>query len=165
MDRPSKTSGFPRQSSSGRNEAWLRPGLPWSHAAVVESTDRGSPGGAVPVLPRCSPGTGVPDRCLRVRRIEALRDNDGKVWTAQLSTGDGVMLIGPEMTEFGTRSVADPAWTTSRTFVYVDDVDGDWEHARSLGAKIITDPADHGSNRLYVAADCGDQQWTFATPL
>jgi uncharacterized glyoxalase superfamily protein PhnB len=27
--------------------------------------------------------------------IEALRDDDGKVWTAQLSTGDGVVLIGP----------------------------------------------------------------------
>ena len=97
--------------------------------------------------------------------IQAIRDDVGNVWTAQLSTGDGVVLIGPEMTSFGTRSVADPAWATSRTFVYVDDVDGHCERARSVGAKIITGPADHGPNRLYVAADCGGQQWIFATPL
>ena len=97
--------------------------------------------------------------------IEALRDGDGNVWTAQLSTGDGVVLIGPEMTEFGTRSVDDPTWATSRTFVYVDDVDGHCEWARSAGAKILSAPADHGPNRLYVAGDCGGQQWIFATPL
>jgi len=97
--------------------------------------------------------------------IEALRDSDGKVWTAQLSTGDGVVLMGPEMAEYGTRSVADPAWATSRTFVYVDDVDAHYERARSAGARIISELADHGPNRIYVAGDCGGQQWIFATPI
>jgi uncharacterized glyoxalase superfamily protein PhnB len=59
--------------------------------------------------------------------IEALRDEQGHVLTAQVSTGDGVVLMGPEMAEFGTRSVPDPAWATSRTFVYVDDVDGHYD--------------------------------------
>ena len=31
--------------------------------------------------------------------IEALRDDGGSVWSAQLSTGDAVVLIGPEMAE------------------------------------------------------------------
>jgi len=97
--------------------------------------------------------------------IEALRDDTGQVWTAQVSTGDGVVLIGPGMAEFGTRSVTDPQWATSRTFVYVDDVDAHYEQARTAGATIITEPADHGPNRLYVASDCGGQQWIFATPL
>jgi len=97
--------------------------------------------------------------------IEALRDDEGIVWSAQLSTGDGVVLMGPEMAEFGTRSVADPAWATSRTFVYVDDVDGHYDQARAKGAAIITDPADHGPNRIYIAGDCGGQQWIFASPL
>ena len=97
--------------------------------------------------------------------IEAVRDDEGNVWTAQLSTGDGVVLMGPELAEFGTRSVADPGWATSRTFVYVDDVDGHYERARAAGAAIITEPVDHGPNRIYVASDCGGQQWIFATPL
>ena len=97
--------------------------------------------------------------------IAALRDDEGNVWTAQLSTGDGAILIGPEMAEFGTRAVEDPAWATSRTFIYVDDVDLHCEHARNAGATIIDEPGDHGPNRIYVASDCGGQQWIFATPL
>ena len=73
--------------------------------------------------------------------IEALRDDDGLVWSAQLSTGDGVVLIGPEMAEFGTRSIADPAWATSRIFVYVDDVDTHFERSRACGATIVSEPA------------------------
>jgi uncharacterized glyoxalase superfamily protein PhnB len=97
--------------------------------------------------------------------IEAVRDEEGRVWTAQVSTGDGVVLIGPELAEFGSRSIADPAWATSRTFVYVDDVDQHYLQARAAGATIVTEPADHGPNRIYVAADCGGQQWIFARHL
>ena len=97
--------------------------------------------------------------------IEAVRDEEGRVWTAQVSTGDGVVLIGPEMAEFGSRSIADPTWATSRTFVYVDDVDQHYVRARSEGATIVTEPTDLGPNRIYVAADCGGQQWIFASHL
>ncbi|HEY6319115.1 MAG TPA: hypothetical protein VI462_14665 [Acidimicrobiia bacterium] len=45
--------------------------------------------------------------------IDALRDDAGQVFTAQVSTGDGVVLIGPEMAAFGTQSVTDPQWATS----------------------------------------------------
>ena len=75
------------------------------------------------------------------------------------------MLIGPELAAFGTRSVADPRWATSRTFVYVDDVEDHCEHARAAGATIITELSDHGPSRIYLASDCGGQQWIFATPL
>jgi len=97
------------------------------------------------------------------KEIEAVRDEEGKVWTAQISTGDGVVLIGPEIAGFGSKA-PDPAWATSRTFVYVDDVDGHCERARAAGALITTEPGDHGPNRIYVATDCGGQQWIFARP-
>jgi uncharacterized glyoxalase superfamily protein PhnB len=97
--------------------------------------------------------------------ISAVRDDEGNVWSAQLSTGDGVVLIGPGMAEFGTRAIEDRSWATSRTFVYVDDVDGHCERARAAGATIVTEPSDHGPNRIHIAADCGGQQWIFATPL
>ena len=69
------------------------------------------------------------------------------------------------MAEFGTQSVVDPGWATNRTFVYVDDVDAHCELARAAGATIMTDLVDHGPNRIYIASDCGDQQWIFATPI
>jgi uncharacterized glyoxalase superfamily protein PhnB len=72
--------------------------------------------------------------------------------------------MGPERAEFGTRAVSDPSWASSRVFVYIDDVDGHFERARALGATIISEPADHGPNRIYSAADCGGQQWIFGSP-
>jgi uncharacterized glyoxalase superfamily protein PhnB len=96
--------------------------------------------------------------------LYALRDDDGKVWSAQVSTGDGVVLLGPGMSEFGTRAVDAGSLATSRVFVYVDDVDAHYEHACAAGATIVMEPAEHGENRIYIATDCGGQQWIFATP-
>jgi len=97
--------------------------------------------------------------------IEALRDEDGNVWHAQLSTGDGVVLIGPGLEEFGTRAPVTSELVTSRTFVYVNDVDDHYERLQKAGAIAVTGPADHGPNRIHVAADCGGHQWIFATPI
>jgi len=97
--------------------------------------------------------------------LDAMRDENGIVWSAQVSTGDGVVPIGPGIEEFGTRPVTDREWATSRTFVYVDDVDGHYKRAHDRGATIVTDLADHGPNRIYIASDRGGQQWIFATPL
>jgi uncharacterized glyoxalase superfamily protein PhnB len=97
--------------------------------------------------------------------LEAFRDGEGTVFHAQLSTGEGVVLIGPAIADFGTRSIDDPAWATSRTFVYVDDPDAHCERARRAGATIVTEPGDLGPNRIYIASDPGGQQWIFARPL
>lgn len=96
----------------------------------------------------------------------AIRGSDGEVLTAQLQTGDGVVMIGPGMDAFGTRAVPDAEWATTRMFVYVDDVDAHCERARSAGAVIRSEPAVHFSdNKIYVASDCGGQQWIFAQPV
>jgi uncharacterized glyoxalase superfamily protein PhnB len=51
-------------------------------------------------------------------------------------------------------------------FVYVDDVDAHYERACSAGARIVSEPAVHFSdNKIYVAADSGEQQWIFAEPI
>jgi uncharacterized glyoxalase superfamily protein PhnB len=68
--------------------------------------------------------------------LDAMRDENRIVWSAQVSTGDGVVLIGSGMDEFGTRLVTDRAWATARTFVYVDDIDGHYKRARDQGATI-----------------------------
>ena len=97
--------------------------------------------------------------------VYALRDEQGNVLTAQLSTGVGAVMLGPAVEEFGSRPVTDPAWTTMRTFVYVDDVDGHCDRSRDAGAVITTEPADFGPNRIYIATDCGGHQWIFARPI
>ena len=95
----------------------------------------------------------------------AFRDDHGEVLTAQLRTGEGVVMIGPGMEGFGTRGVEDPEWATTRMFVYVDDVDAHYERSRAAGAGIVSEPAVHFSdNKIYVAADRGGQQWIFAQP-
>jgi uncharacterized glyoxalase superfamily protein PhnB len=93
------------------------------------------------------------------------RDDKGAVLTAQLRTGDGVVMIGPGMDGFGTRGVQDSEWATTRMFVYVDEVDAHYARACAAGARIVSEPAAHFSdNRIYVAVDCGGQQWIFAEP-
>ena len=95
----------------------------------------------------------------------AFRDEMGDVLTAQLRTGDGVVMIGPGMEGFGTRGVEDPEWAATRMFMYVDDVDAHYERSHAAGARIVSEPAMHFSNnKIYVAADCGAQQWIFAEP-
>ena len=96
----------------------------------------------------------------------AIRDADGVVWTAQLRTGSGVVMIGPAMDEFGSRCVAEPDWATSRVHVLVEDLDAHYERAVAAGAVIRSQPAEHiGDVKLYVAGDCGGQQWIFAQPI
>jgi uncharacterized glyoxalase superfamily protein PhnB len=97
--------------------------------------------------------------------ITALRGADGTVLSAQVSTGDAVVLLGPAMADFGSCAVPDPSWASSRVFVYVDDVDAHHDRSRAGGATIVSEPADHGPNRIYLASDCGGQQWIFATPI
>ncbi len=97
----------------------------------------------------------------------AFRNAAGDLLTAQLSTGEGVVMIGPGMDAYGTRAVSDPDWAATRIFVRVDDVDAHYERARAAGARIVTEPQLHhfSHNRLYVASDCGGQQWIFAEPV
>jgi uncharacterized glyoxalase superfamily protein PhnB len=91
------------------------------------------------------------------------RDADGVVWTAQLRAGPGLVMIGPGMDEFGSRPVPDPEWATGRVHVLVDDLDAHYQRALAAGAVIRAEPAAHfGDTRIYVASDCGGQQWIFA---
>jgi uncharacterized glyoxalase superfamily protein PhnB len=95
----------------------------------------------------------------------AVRDADGTVWHAQLRVGDGLVMIGPGMAELGTRALPDRAWASGRIHVLVADVDAHHARAAAAGAVIISEPADHvADERIYVAGDCGGQQWIFAQP-
>ncbi len=95
----------------------------------------------------------------------AVRDDAGVVWSAQLRTGSGLVMIGPGMTEFGTKPIDGPGPATSRTHVLTDDVDRHCDRARAAGATIEMEPGEHGPVRIYIASDPGHHQWIFAQPL
>jgi len=68
------------------------------------------PSGAAQVLPHLNYAD--PARALAFltdafgfKEIEAVRDEDGSVWTAQVSTGAGLVLIGPEIAAFGSKGM------------------------------------------------------------
>jgi uncharacterized glyoxalase superfamily protein PhnB len=46
------------------------------------------------------------------------------------------------------------------TWIYVDDLDAHYEHAKAAGATIVSEPKLHGSRR-YEAADLEGHRWTF----
>jgi uncharacterized glyoxalase superfamily protein PhnB len=49
--------------------------------------------------------------------------------------------------------------------VYVDDVEGHYEHAQALAATIVTGLQIHAGDRRYQVADLEGHQWTFAQRL
>ncbi len=91
---------------------------------------------------------------------------DGRVLTAQVRTGSGMIFVGPGMEPFGTRAVPDPDFVSAMIYVFVDDVDAHYARARAAGAQIREEPHSHfGGNRQYTASDPGGQRWTFAQPV
>lgn len=83
--------------------------------------------------------------------------DDGRVEHAQLTFGDGMVMLG---------SQRDDAWTTGKSSIYVivDDPDAHHDTASAAGAEIVmplTDQ-DYGS-RDYAALDPEGNIWSFGT--
>jgi len=92
--------------------------------------------------------------------------DEGTVLTAKVRAGSGVILVGPGMEAFGTRATPDPERVSCMTYVFVEDVDAHYAHARAAGAQIRDEPHVHfGGNKQYTASDPGGQRWTFAEPV
>ena len=92
--------------------------------------------------------------------------NDGKVLTAKLRTGSGVVLVGPGMDAFGSRATPDPDYVSCMIYVFVDDVEAHYAKAKAAGAIVRSEPDIHfGGNRQYTVSDPGGHRWTFAQPV
>jgi uncharacterized glyoxalase superfamily protein PhnB len=85
--------------------------------------------------------------------------DDGGVEHAELSSGDGMVMIGPERSDsFGGR--AGNGWT----YVVVEDADAHCSRARSAGAEIVREPEDQDyGSRDYTARDFEGNLWSFGT--
>jgi uncharacterized glyoxalase superfamily protein PhnB len=90
----------------------------------------------------------------------------GKIAHAELTLGNGMIMLGDVETEFG-RLVAVPQKgepVTQGIYVVVDDADAHYARAKAAGADIVLDitTKDYGG-RDYTARDPEGHVWTFGT--
>jgi uncharacterized glyoxalase superfamily protein PhnB len=92
-------------------------------------------------------------------RHQVHEGDGGGVEHAELASGDGMVMIGPERSDaFGDR--AGNGWT----YVAVEDADAHCAQARSAGAEIVREPEDQDyGSRDYTARDFEGNLWSFGT--
>jgi uncharacterized glyoxalase superfamily protein PhnB len=98
---------------------------------------------------------------------EVLTDAKGNIVHAEMTYGDGVVMIGSEWADW-TRSPASLGGkNTQRVHVRIQHgIDEHCVRARQAGAKIVMEPADQFyGDRTYIAADLEGHYWTFAQPV
>ena len=84
----------------------------------------------------------------------------GIVHHAELSFGDGVVLVG----NIGPRNAGPlPMSVRSGVYVFVDDVDAHCASVRSAGVQIVSEPVELPfGDRMYLAVDHEGHEWYFA---
>lgn len=98
---------------------------------------------------------------------EVLTDAEGNVVHAEMTHGDGVVMIGNEWADW-TRSPASLGGkNTQRVHVRIErGIDEHYARARQAGAKIVKEPEDQFyGERTYIAADLEGHCWTFSQPV
>lgn len=86
---------------------------------------------------------------------------DGAIIHAELELADGVVMLGRPGPDY--KNPKHVGHVTQSLYVYVDDVDKHFEHAKSAGAKILEEPTDQFyGDRRYGAEDPEGHQWHFA---
>jgi len=96
-----------------------------------------------------------------------LTDAEGHIVHAEMTYGDGVVMIGTEWADW-TRSPASMGGkNTQRVHVRIErGIDEHYARARQAGAKTVMEPADQFyGDRTYVVTDLEDHYWTFAQPV
>ncbi|MCW5735172.1 MAG: VOC family protein [Enhydrobacter sp.] len=98
---------------------------------------------------------------------EVLTDADGNIVHAEMTHGDGVVMIGAEWADW-TRSPASLGGkNTQRVHVRIErGLDEHCARARQAGARIVKEPEDQFyGERAYIAADLEGHHWTFSQPV
>jgi len=106
---------------------------------------------------------------------ERYADDEGHVAHAELSFGDGLVMLGwPGRHYRGPRRLAelsddvrrmlDNPYVVDGVLVQLDDVDAHFAHAKSEGAEILRGIDDEPFGRLYTAADLEGHRWMFLQP-
>ena len=91
-----------------------------------------------------------------------MRGEDGKTNHAELEIGGAVIMLGTPGEDY--KNPNDLGGRTQLIYVYVDDVDAHFEHAKAEGADIQRQPEDQFyGDRMYSFNDPEGHAWSFAT--
>jgi PhnB protein len=86
---------------------------------------------------------------------------DGSIMHAEMECADGVIMLGCPSPDY--RNPSKLGQTTQGLYVFVDDVDKHFHHAKESGAKIVNEPEDQFyGDRRYHARDHEGHDWFFA---
>ena len=125
-------------------------------------TNQSAPAASVvPILVYADPGKALAWLCDAFGFAERLRvERDGIVFHAQLTAGDGAIMIGRQGNEFCPPR---PGEVNQYVHVTVENVDAHFEHASRAGARIVAPPGDAPfGERQYSALDPEGHRWTFS---
>ena len=107
------------------------------------------------------------ERAFGFDAAEVLVDSRDNIVHAEMSHGDGVVMISGQFADW-TRSPATIGGTnTQRIHVRIEkDIDAHCERARQAGATIFMEPKEQFyGERTYVAIDPEGHRWTFSQPV
>jgi uncharacterized glyoxalase superfamily protein PhnB len=95
---------------------------------------------------------------------EVLTDSRGTIVHAEMSHGDGVIMVGSEFADWARSPASVSGKNTQRVHVRIErDIDQHCERARAAGATIALQPADQFyGERTYIAVDLEGHHWTFS---
>ncbi len=94
-------------------------------------------------------------------RGQRYTDADGNVSHAEMSLGDGIVMMGCPGPDY--RNPGRLGQVTQQLYVYVEDVDAHFQRAREAGATILAEPEDKFyGDRTYAASDPEGHHWHFA---
>jgi uncharacterized glyoxalase superfamily protein PhnB len=98
---------------------------------------------------------------------EVLTAANGDIVHAEMSHGDGVVMIGSEFAEWAASPASIGGKNTQRVHVRLDSgIDAHCARARRAGAEIAMEPADQFyGDRTYMALDHEGHHWTFSQPV
>jgi len=100
-------------------------------------------------------------RTFGLRERMRLAGPDGAVVHAEMELADGLVMMGCPGPDY--RNPRQLGHVTQQLYVYVDDVDAHFRHAKASGAAILEEPADQFyGDRRYAAEDLEGHHWYFA---
>jgi PhnB protein len=87
---------------------------------------------------------------------------DGAIVHAEMEYSDGALMLGCPGADY--QNPLGLGQVTQSLYVFVDDVDKHFQHAKEAGAKILDEPEDQFyGDRRYGTEDPEGHQWFFAT--
>ena len=95
----------------------------------------------------------------------AVANDDGSIAHAELSVGDGIIMVQTEKnSELALRSPDGLGFVTQGVYIALPEVDDHFARAKAAGAEIVMEPTDqeYGS-RDYSARDPEGHLWSFGT--